>query len=78
MTEEEPREALAPGAFLEGLPDCPDIIQVYRGLFLSWLVGYSKCLPRLREELSSNVTDLAKGARGELLLKDAIYCKELS
>jgi hypothetical protein len=52
VTEEEPREALAPGAFLEGLPDCPDIIQVRRGLFLSCaLVGYSKCLPRLRESL---------------------------
>jgi hypothetical protein len=29
-------------------------------------------------ELSSNVTDLAKGARGELLLEDAVYCEELS
>ncbi len=39
MTEEEPREALAPGAFLEGLPDCPDIIQVYRGA-VSFVVAF--------------------------------------
>jgi hypothetical protein len=41
-------------------------------------VGYSKCLPRLRGELSSNIIDLAKGAHEELLLEDAIYYEELS